>query len=126
MPQETRNGVGRFGIRFGLSLLDREQCAQRLSKGMDPANYGPTNHLRPDYDWVDECLQELWDAFNQAAPIANRRARRAQMGKLPVRDIVGNEQNPIWESLCEHIATSIRLCRQLQQQQQAPLDEDVL
>lgn len=126
MPQETRNGVGKWGVIFGLSEKDREQCIQRLCKGMDPAHYGPTNHLQPEYDWVDECLQELWDAFNQAAPIGNRRSREAQMARLPLRDIVGNEANPVWTALCEHIACAIRLARQLQQQQAAPLDEDTL
>lgn len=119
MPQETRNLVGPMGVKYGLAEPDRRECVQRMCGGMD--SYGPTNHLQPEFDWIGECLQELHDAFNMAGPMANRRARLAQMGKLPLRDIVGNEQNPVWESLCKHIAVSIRLARQLQQQQAALL-----
>ena len=122
MPQETRNLIGKTGIRFGLTLGDREECAQRLCRGLE--TYGATNHLRPEFDVIQEALEELYDAFNQVAVIGPRRAREAAHGRLPERDLVFGDSER-WIAACQHIAFGIRILHQLRQEQTAPPDEDL-
>jgi hypothetical protein len=124
MPQETRNLVAPLGRRFGLTLGDIEECAQRLCRGMEPDKYGPLNHLQPEYDVIGEALPELYDAFNQLAPMGVRRAKAAAHGKLPMRDLVFGDSD-LWVDACQHIAFVIRLLHQLRQEQVAPPDEEL-
>lgn len=116
MPQDTRNLVAPLSRRYGLPEQDIEQCARRLCRGLE--TYGPTNHLRPGFDAVTELLEELQDSFNMAGPIMRRRFMLARLGKLPARDLVGADDNPVRTALLEHIASAIRLARELQQQQE--------
>lgn len=122
MPQGTRNLIGRMGVRFGLAEADRAICAQRLNEGLDPANYGPTNHLQPDFDVIEEALAELYDAFNMIACMGPRRAELALHGKLPPRDLVFGDSDR-WIDACQHIACGIRCLQQLRHEQDEPPDE---
>jgi len=126
MPQTTRELLSTNGIRFGLTIGDRERQAARLNAGLrePPEGYGPCNHLREDFDVIAETLQELDDAFAMIAAIGSRRAREACHGRLPTRELPFGDSDT-WIALCQHIAFAIRLAHKLRKEQDAPPDEDL-